>query len=367
MKNTGVISMGIKAPIIKEGDDIVNIAVNKLLEATANLHGGYDINDKDILGITESVVARALGNYVTVDEVARETEKLFGKDAAILIINPIYSRNRFSMILKGIARGAKRILFAVPYYDEVGNPLSENPFTGVDMQEYYSNICKEENCECEFCVNPGLMDYTVFSKIKNHLFCGLHGYNDWKSGMKGKETNAHTLADYFPEKCVYGLLGSNKASEEKLKLFPQKDAATDICYKIKEQIKKYTGKDIYVCVYGDGAFKDPVCGIWEFADPVTMPAFTDADVFLSSPFELKLKAFADDKFAGLHGKDLDEAMKNEIRKKLTAAADPMTRQGTTPRIYRDLIASLMDLTSGSGDKGTPFVFIQGYFNNYSTE
>lgn len=369
MRNTGVISFGIKAPVIKEGDNLTKIAVDKLLEATANLNGGYDINDKDVFGITESVVARALGNYVTVDEVAEETKRLFGEDAEILLLQPIYSRNRFSMILKGIARAAKKIVFAVPSVDEVGNPLRVNRFTGVDMMEYYTEICKNENCEVVFVVDPSLMDVTSFNKMKNWLYCGLHDFEERRAQRErhaSKGVNSYTLADYFPDKCEFGLLGSNKATEEKLKLFPQKELATAICLDIKEQIKKYTGKDVYVCIYGDGAFKDPVGEIWEFADPVTMPAFTDPDVFLSSPFELKLKAFADDKFDGLSGKELDEAMKAEIRDKHNNN-DSMSREGTTPRVIRDLLASLMDLTSGSGDKGTPFVLVQGYFNNYATE
>ena len=361
--------MGIKAPIIKEGDDLVEIAVNKVLEATANLNGGYDINDRDIIGITESVVARSMGNYVSVDDVADETRRIFGDNPEILIFNPIYSRNRFSMILKGIARAAKKILFSVPMFDEVGNPLGVNPFTGVDIEKYYTEICKAENCEVEFDEHPGLMSFIAYNDYSNWLYCGLHDYNGWKTRRELQKDGKifATLADFFADKCEYGLLGSNKATEEKLKLFPKKEPTTQMCLAIKEGIKKYTGKDVLVCVYGDGCFKDPVGGIWEFADPVTMPAFTDEDVFLSSPFELKLKAFADDKFAGLSGKELETAMKDEIRNKTNSEDNPMNRQGTTPRVYRDLIASLMDLTSGSGDKGTPFILIQHYFDNFATE
>lgn len=373
MKNTGVRSSGIKCPIVKEGENLAEMVVNKVLEATANLNGGYDLEDKDIIGITESVVARSMGNYVSVDEVAAETERLFGKDAEIVLFNPIYSRNRFSMILKGIARAAKKIVFSVPLFDEVGNPVGVNPFTGVDIEKYYTDICSAEKCIVVFDKNPDTYSQISYHRYKNWLYCGLHDYDDWKKNLVDgsyKETwgiNVATLADYFPDKCEYGLLGSNKATEEKLKLFPQKAAATQMCYEIKEGIKKYSGKDVLVCVYGDGCFKDPVGGIWEFADPVTMPAFTDEDIFLSTPFELKLKAFADDKFSNLSGKELETAMKEEIQNKQNRGADPMTRQGTTPRVYRDLIASLMDLTSGSGDKGTPIVLVQGYFNNFSTE
>lgn len=371
MRNTGVISVGIKGPIIKEGDDLAEIVVHKVLEATANLSGGYDIKDKDIIGITESVVARAMGNYISVDDIANETKKMFGEDPEILLFNPIYSRNRFSMILKGIARAAKKIIISAPYEDEVGNPVRVNKFTGVDMMQYYKQICQAENCEVEFDINPSLLSWCNYGKIKNWLYCGLHDYEEWKDAKaevaKRDKRTVKTLADYFSNKCEYGLLGSNKATEEKLKLFPKKAPATKLCKKVKAEIKKYTGKDVYVCVYGDGCFKDPVGEIWEFADPVTMPAFTDPEVFLSSPFELKLKAFADGKFSGLTGSELETAMKAEIKEKKTKADDPMTRQGTTPRIYRDLIASLMDLTSGSGDKGTPFIWIQGYFDNFSTE
>ena len=217
MKNTGVISMGIKGPIIRQGDNLSEIVVNKILEATANERGGYDINDKDIIGITESVVARAMGNYVTVDEIAAETKRLFGENAEIVLFNPIYSRNRFSMILKGIARAAKKILFSVPVYDEVGNPLNVNPFTGVDMQAYYTEICKNENCEVEFDVNPGLMSWTTYYKYKNWLYCGLHDYKEWMENRDLTAPTIHsaTLANFFADKCEYGLLGSNKATEEK--------------------------------------------------------------------------------------------------------------------------------------------------------
>lgn len=373
--SNGVISRGIKAPMIKEGDDLVNIIVDSVINEVKNVtvthipyyidgvrafnteeHISYDINDKDIIGITESVIARAAGQYISVDDIAADIEKKFGKDAELIVDSPIYSRNRFSMILKGIARAAKKIYFIMPPFDEVGNPSGVNPFTGVDIQKYYAEICSEENCESEF----GESVYEVTKNINDYdidnygwIYCGLHNYNEWKEKHTGKiVTLADVCKEFSPD---WGVLGTNKSTEERLKLFPSKEVAQKVCDEVKVQIKKITGKDVIVCSYGDGCFKDPVGGIWEFADPVTMPAYTDKELIESTPNEIKLKAFIDD---GTSEEEINKLIKE--KKNLIGS---MTSQGTTPRLYRDLLASLMDLTSGSGDRATPIVLIQNYFRD----
>lgn len=373
--SNGVISRGIKAPMIKEGDDLVNIIVDSVINEVKNVtvthipyyidgvrafnteeHISYDINDKDIIGITESVIARAAGQYISVDDIAADIEKKFGKDAELIVDSPIYSRNRFSMILKGIARAAKKIYFIMPPFDEVGNPSGVNPFTGVDIQKYYAEICSEENCESEF----GESVYEVTKNINDYdidnygwIYCGLHNYNEWKEKHTGKiATLADVCKEFSPD---WGVLGTNKSTEERLKLFPSKEVAQKVCDEVKVQIKKITGKDVIVCSYGDGCFKDPVGGIWEFADPVTMPAYTDKELIESTPNEIKLKAFIDD---GTSEEEINRLIKE--KKDLKGS---MTSQGTTPRLYRDLLASLMDLTSGSGDRATPIVLIQNYFRD----
>ena len=373
--SNGVISRGIKAPMIKEGDDLVNIIVDSVINEVKNVtvthipyyidgvrefnteeHISYDINDKDIIGITESVIARASGQYISVDDIAEWIIKKFGPDAELIVDSPIYSRNRFSMILKGIARAAKKIYFIMPPFDEVGNPSGVNPFTGVDIQKYYAEICSEENCESEF----GESVYEVTKNINDYdidnygwIYCGLHNYNEWKENHTGKiATLADVCKEFSPD---WGVLGTNKSTEERLKLFPSKEVAQKVCDEVKAQIKKITGKDVIVCSYGDGCFKDPVGGIWEFADPVTMPAYTDKELIESTPNEIKLKAFIDD---GTSEEEINKLIKE--KKDLKGS---MTSQGTTPRLYRDLLASLMDLTSGSGDRATPIVLIQNYFRD----
>ena len=371
----GVISRGISAPIIKEGDDLVRIVVDSIINEVKNTtvthipyyiegvrafrteeHMSYDINDKDIIGITESVIARASGQYISVDDIAEWIIKKFGPDAELIVDSPIYSRNRFSMILKGIARAAKKIYFIMPPFDEVGNPSGVNPFTGVDIQKYYAEICSEENCESEF----GESVYEVTKNINDYdidnygwIYCGLHNYNEWKEKHTGKiATLADVCKEFSPD---WGVLGTNKSTEERLKLFPSKEVAQKVCDEVKAQIKEITGKDVIVCSYGDGCFKDPVGGIWEFADPVTMPAYTDKELIESTPNEIKLKAFIDD---GTSEEEINKLIKE--KKNLIGS---MTSQGTTPRLYRDLLASLMDLTSGSGDRATPIVLIQNYFRD----
>ena len=377
--NKGVISRGISAPMIKEGDDLVRIVVDSIINEVKDVkvinvpyyidgvrafgieeHVLYDINDKDIIGITESVIARATGQYVTVDEIAADIEKKFGKNAFIRLINPIYSRNRFSMILKGIARASKKLYIIMPSIDEVGNPSGVNPFTGVNIQEYYKKICESENCEVFFWdgVSPNncrqeIPELKDISDV-NTIYCGLHDYTWWKENFGSP--NHFTLADICDEFSPdWGLLGTNKSTEERLKLFPSKEVAQKVCDEVKVQIKEITGKDVIVCSYGDGCLKDPVGGIWEFADPVTMPAYTDKELIESTPNEIKLKAFIDD---GTSEEEINKLIKE--KKNLVGS---MTSQGTTPRLYRDLLASLMDLTSGSGDRATPIVLIQNYFRD----
>ena len=377
--SNGVISMGIKAAMIKEGDDLVNIIVDSVINEVKNVtvttvpyyiegvrafrteeHMSYDINDKDIIGITESVIARAMGQYISVDDIAADIEKKFGKDAFIRLINPIYSRNRFSMILKGIARAAKKLYIIMPPFDEVGNPSGVNPFTGVDIQKYYTEICESENCEVFFWDGVSSNNFRQeIPELKdipdvNTIYCGLHDYTWWKEHLGGP--NHFTLADICDEFSPdWGVLGTNKSTEERLKLFPSKEVAQKVCDEVKVQIKEITGKDVIVCSYGDGCFKDPVGGIWEFADPVTMPAYTDKELIESTPNEIKLKAFIDD---GTSEEEINRLIKE--KKNLVGS---MTSQGTTPRLYRDLLASLMDLTSGSGDRATPIVLIQNYFRD----
>lgn len=386
-------SIGIEAPVIREGDDLVKIVVDSVLSATKNGTiiedsralgrevNAYNLRNKDIIGVTESVVARAYGLYATVDDIADDIRKKFGDGSTICLTNMIYSRNRFSMILKGIARAAKKIIIVAELHDEVGNPRGVNQFTGVNIEEYYKEICQKENCEVEILHrlrtiwndNPNLIypgvDY-IKEEIDGFIDCGLHLPN----GLSGLGLHSwycfnpvYTLADICSDKNPdYGVLGTNKSTEEKIKLFPTKEIANKFCAQVKAEIKDRTGVDVLVCVYGDGCFKDPVGCIWEFADPVTMPGYTNPEIFESTPNEIKLKAFADDKYKSLSGKELEKAIKGEIQKKDNNLVGNMASQGTTPRKIRDLVASLMDLTSGSGDKGTPIVWVQGYFENYAT-
>ena len=385
MNKFGTISRGIKAPLVKNGDDIVNIVVNSVLEATKDVHysaldadvkTNYDLNDGDIIGITESIVARCQGNYVTIDEIAQEIKKLYGEDAVIDVIEPIYSRNRFAMILKGIARGAKKLRILMPLIDEVGNVSINHPFTKMNYEEYYATICANENCDIEIHRTPNYIEHKT---DLNLLLCPLHEMMEetlkaLAPYINNTILNCYSLKDIFKDKCEYGLLGSNKATEEKLKLFPRKAdwywhpdgdyimGSDSIVKEIQRQIKDKTGVNVHVVVYADGCFKDPVGGIWEFADPVSMVSYTEPELFESTPNEIKLKAFIDD----YKGDNLSEHIKNEIESKKNLMGK-MDSQGTTPRLIRDLVASLMDLTSGSGDKGTPIVLVQNYFKNYSND
>ena len=374
-KNIGVISMGIKTPIIREGDDLAQIVVNAVLDAT---RGGeklvqpapgvkglvkvrgeyfYDINDKDVIGITESVVARSVGNYVSLYDIGLELRERFGSFKKYYIVAPIYSRNRFSMILKAIAGEASEVIIYMPEFDEVGNPSGVNQFTGVNIRDYYKEIVEAAGAKC-IIFDDIIPEYQIVPEEAITIYCGLHDYEQWKADY-GDETHI-TLADICKDKCEYGLLGSNKANENTLKLFPDKKSSQELVEKVQARIYEKTNK-----YYGDGCFKDPVGGIWEFADPVASPAYTIG--LEGRPNEIKIKAFADDKYSDLNGEELNNAIKNEIKLKAIDLKGNMSSQGTTPRRYVDLLASLMDLTSGSGDKGTPVILVKNYFKNFSNE
>lgn len=384
---TGTESVGLRAPLIKEGDDIVDIVVKTVLKVTENekpynsdwldKKDRYNLHDKDIIGITESVVARSQGNYVTIDEIAEKIKSKFGEHQTIDLICPIYSRNRFAMILKGIARGCDKLRILMPDIDEVGNVLRNHPFTKMNYDDYYSEICKVENCEVEIYNSPTYLEH---KDNLNLLFCQLHvekedAYKALGLFMNSKVLNCYSLKDIFNDRCEYGLLGSNKATEEKIKLFPSKKdmivhghlilGSDSIVRHIKEKINEETGRDVIVVVYADGCFKDPVGGIWEFADPVSMVSYTDADIIESTPNEIKLKAFIDD-YKG-DEENLSDYIMETVKSKENDLKGNMDSQGTTPRLIRDLVASLMDLTSGSGDKATPIVLVKNYFKNYADD
>ena len=392
----GTVSRGVRAPIIKSGDDLAKIVTDSILQAAKAEN--YEIRNRDIIAMTEAIVARAQGNYAKVDDIAADVKAKFGGET-VGVIFPILSRNRFAICLKGIARGAKKVVIMLSYpSDEVGNHLisldqmdekgvdpykdvldvstyrqlfgyEKHPFTGVDYVEYYESLVRGEGAECEiiFANNPkAILDYT-----KNVLACDIHTRQRTKRILKsaGAEIvyglddilSAPVNGSGFNEH--YGLLGSNKATEEQVKLFPRECQA--LVEDIQARILKETGKLVEVMVYGDGAFKDPVGKIWELADPVVSPGYTVG--LEGTPNELKLKYLADNAFASLSGEELKEAIKKEIQKKDANLVGNMASEGTTPRRLTDLIGSLCDLTSGSGDKGTPIVYIQGYFDNYTTE
>lgn len=341
-KKYGVSSTGLIAPIIREGDDLCKIVCNTVFNAINN------VEDGDIIGITESVVARAQGNYVTVDEVAEDIKKKFNNPENIHVYKPIYSRNRFAMILKAIARAVKDTVFIVmPDIDEVGNVLKNHPFTGLDYDEYYKSIVESEGKKC-------VIEYI------NDL---PHSFDDVLDCQIHRQDFTMNLARICEDKCEYGLYGSNKASEEVLKLFPDTKKAQELVEDIKKEIFERSGYNVEVMVYGDGCFKDPVGGIWEFADKVVSPAYTSG--LEGTPNEIKIKNFADDKYKNLSGDELINAIKQEIENKDNNLKGNMASQGTTPRRYVDLLGSLMDLTSGSGDKGTPIVYIKRYFKNFA--
>ena len=293
MRCVGTVVRGIRTPIIKENDDLATIVVDSIMAAKES--EGFEFKDKDVVAITEAVVGISEGNYVTVDDIAQDLQEKF-PSKNIGVTNPILSRNRFSIVLKGIARGAKSLTIIMPDKDEVGNPRGINPFTGVNIEEYYKDICISEHCEVNICHE---VEYN--SNLKNLLDCSL------------RPKGSISLKCFFVDKCEYGLLGSNKATEEKLKLFPSKLNAEFTCQMIKESIKRLINKDVIVCIYGDGCFKDPIGGIWEFADPVVSPAYTSG--LEGTPNEIKIKNFADDKYKNLSGDELTSAIRQEIKTK----------------------------------------------------
>jgi len=393
----GTVSMGIRAPIIRSGDDLVEIVSDSILAAIDE--DGLTPRDRDVVAMTEAIVARAQGNYADVDAIAEDVRQKLGGET-IGVIFPILSRNRFAICLRGIAKGAKKVILMLSYpSDEVGNHLVDwdlmdekgvnpysdvltlekyrelfgvikHPFTGVDYVEYYSNLIRESGAEVEvvFANDPR----AVLAYTKNVLNCDIHTRARTKRLLRaaGAERvcglddilNAPVNGSGYNEK--YGLMGSNKSTEDTVKLFPRD--CQPLVEAIQARLLERTGKHMEVMVYGDGAFKDPVGKIWELADPVVSPAYTAG--LEGTPNELKLKYLADNDFASLSGEALRDAIKNEIQKKDgSSLVGNMAAQGTTPRRLTDLIGSLCDLTSGSGDKGTPIVYIQGYFDNYTDE
>lgn len=391
-RRVGTVSRGIRCPIIREGDDLAKIVVDSVLEAAES--DGFSLRDRDVIAITESIVARAQGNYADISAISKDVREKLGGET-IGVIFPILSRNRFAICLRGIAAGAKKVVLMLSYpSDEVGNALvsldqideaginpysdlltlekyrelfgeNKHTFTGVDYVQYYGDIIRSEGAECEIIfANDArrILDYT-----KNVLTCDIHSRQRTKRILKaaGAERvcglddilNAPVDGSGCNEK--FGLLGSNKSTEDKIKLFPQE--CTDLVMAIQSSVLEKTGKHVEVMVYGDGAFKDPVGKIWELADPCVSPAYTPG--LEGTPNEIKLKYLADNDFADLSGEALKNAIEGRIKEKKADLVGDMASQGTTPRRLTDLIGSLCDLTSGSGDKGTPVILVQGYFDN----
>lgn len=393
-RRVGTVSRGIRCPIIRKGDDLAAIVADSVLAAAAS--EGFSLRDRDVIAVTESVVARAQGNYASVDDIAADVKAKFG-DATVGVIFPILSRNRFAICLKGIARGAKKIVLMLSYpSDEVGNELvsldkldeaginpysdvltlaryrelfgeNRHEFTGVDYVAYYSDLIRGEGAEVE--VIFANQAKTILSYTKNVITCDIHTRARTKRillaagaervfGLDEILTSPVNGSGYNEK---YGLLGSNKSTETEVKLFPHDPR--DFVLDVQARILKATGKHVEVMVYGDGAFKDPKGKIWELADPVVSPAYTDG--LIGTPSELKLKYLADNDYKDLSGEALKQAISESIRKKDHDLVGKMVSEGTTPRQLTDLIGSLCDLTSGSGDKGTPVVLVQGYFDNYT--
>lgn len=396
MRCVGTVVRGIRTPIIKENDNLENIVVESLLKASESEN--FTFHNKDIVAITEAVVGISMGNYVTVDEIALDIKNKF-KTNHIGLVFPILSRNRFAVLLSAVARAMDKITLQISYpSDEVGNDIMDkqklkesgiNPyidiidektyyekfgdfkhlFTGVNMVDFYKDLAKKEGCEIEIILAND--PKKILNYEKDVLVCDIHTRFDTKKTLKENSDGIILGLDDILTEPVngsgynekYGLLGSNRSTEEKVKLFPRN--AQMLVDNIQKKLKEKTGKDIEVMIYGDGAFKDPVGGIWELADPVVSPFYTKG--LEGSPNEIKLKYISDNKFADLSGDELNEAIKNEIKQKDANLKGTIASQGTTPRRYTDLIGSLCDLTSGSGDKGTPVVYISGYFDNYSMD
>ncbi len=396
VRRVGTVSRGIRCPIIREGDDLAKIVVDSVLKAAES--DGFSVRDRDVIAITESIVARSQGNYASIDDIGKDVNTKFG-GGTIGVIFPILSRNRFAICLKGIARGADKIVLMLSYpRDEVGNqlltedqleekgidPYSEvltlqqyrayfgtnvHPFTGVDYVSYYSDLIRNEGCEVEVVFANHAKE--ILNYTKKVLCCDIHTRKRTKRLLKaaggeivlGMDDIMTTSVDGSGYNTLYGLLGSNKSTEDSIKLFP--NDCTDLVNDIQKTILEKTGKHVEVMVYGDGAFKDPVGQIWELADPTVSPASTEG--LKGTPNELKLKYLADNDFGNLSGEELRNAISERIREKDSNLVGKMESEGTTPRQLTDLIGSLADLTSGSGDKGTPVVYVQGYFDNYTNE
>ena len=393
-RRIGTISRGLRAPIIKEGDDLKKIVVDTLMSCVDN--GDFEIGKKDVLAVTESILARSQANYATTEQLAEDVKNKLGGET-VGVVFPILSRNRFAICLRGIAKGAKKIVLMLSYpSDEVGNHLldldlldekgvdpykdvltqeefenifgkSRHTFTDMDYVNYYKELIEEEGAEAQiiFATTPRkIVDYTdkvicadIHTRFRTKRLIKEAG-GKTVLGMDDLMTSSVNGSGYNPD---YGILGSNKATEDSIKLFPIN--CQEFVDEIQEEIKKRTGKTIEVMVYGDGAFKDPVGKIWELADPVVSPGFTEG--LMGQPNELKLKYLADNDFAELKGDELKAAIEEAIREKDEDLVGQMVTEGTTPRRLTDLLGSLCDLTSGSGDKGTPFIYIQGYFDNYT--
>ena len=394
MRNVGTVVRGIRTPIIKENDDLASIVIDSLMAAKES--EGFEFKDKDIVAITEAVVGISEGNYVTVDDIAEDLQNKF-PCKSIGVVNPILSRNRFSIVLKGIARGMDKITLLTSFpADEVGNGILDerildesefnlasvitedeyyetfgswiHPFTGINMIDFYKELIESEDCEVEFVFSNDIK--TILDYTNDVLTCDIHTREKSTKLLKEKGANVYGLHQVLTEPIGdsgsnpdYGLLGSNKATEEKLKLFPK--TGDKLVMEVQKRLIDMTEKQIEVMVYGDGAFKDPVGHIWELADPVVSPAHTPG--LVGTPNEIKLKYVSDNKFADLKGDELKEAIKEEIKHKDKDLTGQMITEGTTPRVLTDLIGSLCDLTSGSGDKGTPVIFIQGYFDNLAND
>ena len=392
MKSTGVIARGIVTPIFKQGDDIVNTICNSLMESAKN--GGFTLDEGDIVGVTEAVVGRVQGNYASLDQISKDVRTKFG-GGSLGIVFPILSRNRFASALMGIAGGCDKLYIQFSYpRDEVGNSFLElsvcdekgvNPntdnfnekqfrdifgmntvhtFTGVDYIEYYKEIAG--NCEILFSNDPRfILNYT-----KNILCCDIHTRHRTQALLKNAGAERCLCLDDILNESVdgsgfseYGLLGSNKATDDSLKLFPRDTA--EFVITLQNELRKRTGSTLEVMVYGDGCFKDPAGGIWEFADPVVSPAFTEG--LAGTPNELKIKYIADNDYADLSGQELTDSIRERIKNKQSNLVGDMASQGTTPRRIHDLVGSLCDLVAGSGDRGTPIVLVQNYFKNYASE
>ena len=395
MRNVGTIVRGIRTPIIKEGDDLASIVVDSVLKASESEK--FDFNDKDVIAVTEAVVGISEGNFATLDQIAKDIKNKLNSDH-IGVVFPILSRNRFAVLLSAMARSTKKITILSSFpSDEVGNDILykddlikyniglsdliteeeykekfihfKHLFTGVNMYEVYRDLVLKEGCEFEMVFSNKPED--ILKYTKDVIVCDIHTRKETKERILKSDSSANVImmseilnqsvdgSGYSP----YGLLGSNRSTEGRVKLFPR--TGDVLVKKIQSLMKEKTGKNIEVMVYGDGAFKDPVGKIWELADPVVSPAYTSG--LEGSPNEIKLKYFSENKFKNLHGEELNEAMREEIKAKDKELKGTMATQGTTPRRYTDLLGSLCDLTSGSGDKGTPVVLIQRYFTNYSND